>query len=101
MRPTHRKSRISCSRSRSGLEPSTPCAAWLGARVAQELEDPGVTANVIIPSVIDTPATRKALPFADYINWPTPDQIAAVIEFVLSDPSAVISGAMIPVYGRT
>jgi len=75
--------------------------AALGATVAQELEDTGVTANVIIPSVIDTPATRKALPFADYINWPTPDQIAAVIEFVLSDASAVISGAMIPVYGRT
>ena len=75
--------------------------AALGATVAQELEDTGVTANVIVPSVIDTPATRKALPFADYINWPTPDQIAAVIEFVLSDASAVISGAMIPVYGRT
>jgi NAD(P)-dependent dehydrogenase (short-subunit alcohol dehydrogenase family) len=54
-----------------------------------------------VPSLIDTPATRKALPFADYIDWPTPDEIAAVIEFALSDASAVISGAMIPVYGRT
>jgi NAD(P)-dependent dehydrogenase (short-subunit alcohol dehydrogenase family) len=75
--------------------------AALGMTVAQELEDTGITANVIVPSVIDTPATRKALPFADYINWPTPDEIAAVIEFVLSDASAVISGATIPVYGRT
>ncbi len=73
----------------------------LGMTVAQELEDTGITANVIMPSVIDTPATRKALPFADYINWPTADEIAAVIEFALSDASAVISGAMIPVYGRT
>lgn len=75
--------------------------AALGTTVAQELDDTGITANVIVPSVIDTPATRKALPFADYINWPTPDEIAAVIEFVLSDASAVISGATIPVYGRT
>jgi NAD(P)-dependent dehydrogenase (short-subunit alcohol dehydrogenase family) len=75
--------------------------AALGMTVAQELDDTGITANVIVPSVIDTPATRKALPFADYINWPTPDEIAAVIEFVLSDASAVISGATIPVYGRT
>jgi NAD(P)-dependent dehydrogenase (short-subunit alcohol dehydrogenase family) len=75
--------------------------AALGMTVAQELEDTGITANVIVPSVIDTPATRKALPFADYINWPTPDEIAAVIEFALSDASVVISGAMIPVYGRT
>jgi NAD(P)-dependent dehydrogenase (short-subunit alcohol dehydrogenase family) len=73
----------------------------LGVTLAQELEDTGVTANVIVPSMIDTPATRKALPFADYIDWPTADEIAAVIEFVLSDASAVISGAMIPVYGRT
>lgn len=75
--------------------------AALGMTVAQELEDTGVTANVIVPSVIDTPATRKALPFADYIDWPTGDEIAAVIEFTLSDASAVISGALIPVYGRT
>ena len=60
-----------------------------------------LAANVIVPSVIDTPATRKALPFADYIDWPTPDEIAAVIDFALSDDSAVISGALIPVYGRT
>ena len=75
--------------------------AALGMTVAQELEDTGVTANVIVPSVIDTPATRKALPYADYIDWPTPDEIAAVVEFALSDASAVISGALIPVYGRT
>lgn len=75
--------------------------AALGLTVAQELDDTDITANVIVPSVIDTPATRKALPFADYINWPTPEEIAAVIEFVLSDASGVISGATIPVYGRT
>jgi NAD(P)-dependent dehydrogenase (short-subunit alcohol dehydrogenase family) len=75
--------------------------AALGMTVAQELEDTGVTANVIVPSVIDTPATRKALPFADYIDWPTPNEIAAVVEFALSDDSSVISGATIPVYGRT
>lgn len=75
--------------------------AALAMTVAQELDDTGITANVIVPSLIDTPATRKALPFADYIDWPTPDEIAAVIEFALSDASAVISGAMIPVYGRT
>lgn len=75
--------------------------AALGMTLAQELEDTGVTANVIVPSVIDTPGTRKALPFSDYIDWPTPDEIAAVVEFTLSDASAVISGALIPVYGRT
>ena len=73
--------------------------AALGRSVATELEGSGVTANVLMPSVIDTPATRRSLPYADYVNWPTPDQIAAVAEFVLSDESDVISGAQIPVYG--
>jgi NAD(P)-dependent dehydrogenase (short-subunit alcohol dehydrogenase family) len=68
--------------------------------VAQELDGTGVTANVLLPSVIDTPATRKSLPFADYVNWPTPDEIAAVAHFLLADDSGVINGAEIPVYGR-
>jgi NAD(P)-dependent dehydrogenase (short-subunit alcohol dehydrogenase family) len=50
--------------------------------------------------VIDTPATRKSLPYADYVNWPTPDEIAAVAHFLLTDDSGVINGAEIPVYGR-
>ncbi len=68
--------------------------------VAQELEGTGVTANVLMPSVIDTEATRRSLPYADYVNWPTPDEIAAVAHFLLGDESGVINGAEIPVYGR-
>jgi len=68
--------------------------------VAQELEGTGVTANVLLPSVIDTPATRQSLPYADYVTWPTPDEIAAVAHFLLTDESGVINGAEIPVYGR-
>lgn len=74
--------------------------AALGRSVATELEGSGVTANVLMPSVIDTPATRRSLPYADYVDWPTPDEIAAVAEFVLSDESGVMNGALIPVYGR-
>jgi NAD(P)-dependent dehydrogenase (short-subunit alcohol dehydrogenase family) len=40
------------------------------------------------------------LPYADYVNWPTPDEIASVAEFVLSEESSVMNGATIPVYGR-
>ena len=72
----------------------------LGKSVAQELDGTEVTANILMPSVIDTPATRESLPFADYVNWPTPDEIAAVAEFLISEESGVINGATIPVYGR-
>lgn len=72
----------------------------LGKTLAGELEGSGVTANVLMPSVIDTPATRESLPYADYVNWPTPDEIAAVAEFLMSDESEVMNGALVPVYGR-
>lgn len=72
----------------------------LAKSVAQELENSGVTANALMPSVIDTPVTRKALPYADYVDWPTPDEIAAVAEFLLTDESGVMNGALVPVYGR-
>lgn len=72
----------------------------LGKSAAAELEGTGVTANVLMPSVIDTPATRRSLPYADYVDWPTPDEIAAVAEFLLSEDSGVMNGALLPVYGR-
>ncbi|HSJ35886.1 MAG TPA: SDR family NAD(P)-dependent oxidoreductase [Acidimicrobiia bacterium] len=72
----------------------------LGKTLAQELEGSGVTANILMPSVIDTPATRAALPYADYVHWPTPDEIAAVAAFILSESSSVMNGALVRVYGR-
>ncbi len=73
----------------------------LAKSAAQELSDTMVTANVVMPSVIDTPATRATLPYADYVKWPTPDEIAAVVEFLISRESGVVSGAAIPVYGQS
>lgn len=72
----------------------------LAKTAALEGEDAGITVNVILPSVIDTPATRATLPYSDYVKWPTPDEIAAVAEYVLTGESAVMSGAAIPVYGK-
>lgn len=72
----------------------------LAKSAAQELDGSGVTANVLMPSVIDTPVTRQSLPYADYVNWPTPDEIAAVAQFLLSDESGVMNGATVPVYGQ-
>lgn len=74
--------------------------AALGQTVAQELEETEITTNVLMPAVIDTPATRDTFPHADYVSWPTPDEIAAVAEFLLSDDARVMNGALVPVYGR-
>ena len=68
--------------------------------VAVEYRDDGVRSNAILPSVIDTPANRAAMPNADHDRWVRPQQIAGVIAFLLSDESEPVSGAAIPVYGR-
>ncbi len=68
--------------------------------VANELDGSGVTVNAVLPSVIDTQATRATLPYADYVHWPKPAEIATVIDFLTGPGSGVISGAAIPVYGQ-
>ena len=53
-----------------------------------------------MPSIIDTPAERAAVPGAAYDQWPKPSEVAAVLAFLVSDDAILISGAAIPVYGR-
>ena len=71
----------------------------LAKSVAIELLDTATTSNALLPSVINTDATRAALPYADFINWPQPAEIANVIDFVASRESTVINGAFLPVWG--
>jgi NAD(P)-dependent dehydrogenase (short-subunit alcohol dehydrogenase family) len=67
--------------------------------LAADLKGTGVRANTILPSIIDTPLNRKAMPTADFSKWPKPEDIARVILFLCSDDAKVIHGAAIPVYG--
>jgi NAD(P)-dependent dehydrogenase (short-subunit alcohol dehydrogenase family) len=67
---------------------------------AAEGREDGVRVNCILPSIIDTPANRAALPNAAHHRWPKPAELAAVLSFLVSDDAALISGAAIPVYGR-
>ncbi len=67
--------------------------------LAADLKDTGVRANSIMPSIIDTPANRKAMPKANFAKWPKPEEIARVILFLCSDDAKLIQGAAVPVYG--
>lgn len=67
--------------------------------LAADLKGSGVRVNSILPSIIDTPANRKAIPGADFAKWPKPEEIARVILFLCSDDARLIHGAAIPVYG--
>ncbi len=69
--------------------------------MAAELHDRNITVNAVLPSTIDTPANRKSMPDADPSKWVTPGSIADVIAFLASDSARDISGALIPVYGKS
>jgi len=68
--------------------------------VAVENKDWGITANVILPGTIDTPANRQAMPKADITNWVQPAAIASLTVWLASDAATDVTGAAIPVYGR-
>ena len=84
----------------SAYAASKAAAVALMDSLAAELKGSGVRVNSILPSIIDTPANRKAMPQADYSKWPKPEEIARVILFLCGDDSKVIHGAAIPVYGN-
>jgi NAD(P)-dependent dehydrogenase (short-subunit alcohol dehydrogenase family) len=65
--------------------------------LAAENRARGVRFNCVVPTTIDTPANRQAMPKADPSKWTAPDAIARVIEFLLSPDSGAITGAVIPV----
>jgi NAD(P)-dependent dehydrogenase (short-subunit alcohol dehydrogenase family) len=67
--------------------------------VAREIKHAGITANVILPGTMDTPANRKSMPDADTSKWVQPDSIASLIVWLASDASKDVTGAVIPVYG--
>ena len=69
--------------------------------LAQELKPHGVRANCVLPGTIDTPQNRKDMPDADFSKWVAPVEIARVMAFLASSDASAISGAAIPVYGRS
>ena len=64
--------------------------------LAREGVSHGITANVVLPSIIDTPPNRESMPSADRSTWLPADEIAKVLEFLASDAARIVNGAAIP-----
>jgi NAD(P)-dependent dehydrogenase (short-subunit alcohol dehydrogenase family) len=80
---------------------SKAAAVALMDSLAADLKGTGVRVNSVLPSIIDTEVNRKAMPKADFAQWPKPDDIARVILFLCSDDAKLINGASLPVYGES
>ncbi|MBV9556133.1 MAG: SDR family NAD(P)-dependent oxidoreductase [Pseudolabrys sp.] len=75
--------------------------AALTASLAEEVAKDGILVNAVAPSIMDTPANRKAMPKADFAKWPKVDDVAATIVFLASDDNLVTRGGIVPVYGQS
>jgi len=102
--------RIVVTVSRAAVEPAAGQAAYQISKVAcarlvevaaRELRDQGITVNGVLPSIMDTPANRAAMPRADHARWVPVADVAAAIAWLLSGDAAAVTGALLPVYGRT
>ena len=100
---------IVCVGTRAALRPFSGAAGYVTSKaavlafvqaVAVEYRDDGIRCNAVLPSVIDTPANRAAMPNAKHERWVKPAEIAGVVAHLLSSDSSPVSGAAVPVYGR-
>lgn len=94
--------------SRSALDPSPNTGPYNIAKAALlalvrtlaiENASHGITANLVLPGTMDTPANRAAMPDADPKAWVQPADVAALLVHLASPAGAAINGAAIPIFG--
>ena len=73
--------------------------AALTRALAAEVKAEGILVNAVLPSIIDTPANRAAMPEANHAKWPKADELAEAILWLTSPENRLTSGALVPVYG--
>jgi len=91
------------SKSGAGMGPYAASKAGvhrLTESLAEEVKDLGITVNAVLPSILDTPANRAAMPEANFGKWVTPQALANVILFLASDEASAVTGVLLPVTGR-
>jgi NAD(P)-dependent dehydrogenase (short-subunit alcohol dehydrogenase family) len=79
---------------------SKAAVAALTVALAEEVAKDDILVNAVAPSIMDTPANRKAMPKADHAAWPKVEEVARTILFLASPDNKVTRGAIVPVYGR-
>lgn len=92
--------------SRAAFDQPPGLAAYNAAKAAvavlthtlqKEVADLEIRVNAVVPTIIDTPANREAMPDADFSSWTAPERIASVLLWLASDAAASVRGGLIPV----
>ncbi len=79
---------------------SKAAVASLTQCLAKEVVDDGILVNAVAPSIMDTPANRRAMPDADSSSWPKVEEVARTMVWLASPANVLTSGTLVPVYGR-
>jgi NAD(P)-dependent dehydrogenase (short-subunit alcohol dehydrogenase family) len=101
--------RIVAVGSLAAVEPHPGLGAYVVAKsamatliqtVALENSDANITANVVLPGTMDTPANRASMPTADFSTWVQPADVASLILWLSTEEAAHITGTTIPIQGH-
>ena len=79
---------------------SKSAVAAMTQALGEELAADGILVNAIVPSIIDTPANREAMPDADHGAWASVEQLADTIVYLASPGNEVVRSGLVPVFGR-
>jgi NAD(P)-dependent dehydrogenase (short-subunit alcohol dehydrogenase family) len=105
----HNYGRIVTVGSRGAVQPAGQLAAYCASKagvvaltqaIADETKGTNITANVVLPSVIDTPMNRQAMGEDNAHLWVRPESLGQVICFLASEAAKDVRGAAIPVFGN-
>jgi NAD(P)-dependent dehydrogenase (short-subunit alcohol dehydrogenase family) len=66
----------------------------------EEAKGKNVTATVVVPSTLDTPLNRKSMPDVNPANWVTPDALAEILAFMVSDTAGTLRETVLKVYNN-
>jgi NAD(P)-dependent dehydrogenase (short-subunit alcohol dehydrogenase family) len=94
---------LAAEKASAGMGPyaaSKAAVLRLTEALSEELRDPGVTVNAVLPSIIDTPQNRADMPTADFSRWVAPADLAEVMLFLASEKARAVTGALIAVRGK-
>lgn len=75
--------------------------AALTQSLGEELAPESIWVNAVAPSIMDTPANRRAMPDADHSSWPSVESVAETIVFLASPSNQSTRAAVVPVYGKS
>ena len=79
---------------------SKAAVAAMTVALAEEVFSAGILVNAVVPSTMDTPANRRAMPKADFSAWAKLEDVAATILFLAGPENHITRGGLVPVYGR-